>query len=306
MPLTKEASAAGVPAEDAPAPPSALSNITSLPPLRMRGEKDKAEPPVQESTKGPTSTASDDPEQLQSEVRRRLLSSAKTVCTSLRQGLTQCDRRTAAPDQAQTLAQMCRTVHSLTGNAAVSAWANLAHFSSAVEALLKELSQRPDKINVSSKLTLRQAVDAIGRLVDQGEQMRRWICSKVLVVDDDAICRQTLRSALDLADLPSITVGDPDLALKLVEENSFDLVFLDVDMPGTNGYALCERIRALPGNREISVVFVTVLDDVEHRTLATRSGGQDFIAKPFLLVEMAVKALTYLSRKEPKVLEKAA
>jgi len=279
---------------------------TLLSPLRMRGEGGSPTPSAQEAKKGAASPPPNDPEQLQTELRQRLLSNAKTVCSSLRQGLTQCDRRTAAPEQAQALAEMCRSVHSLTGNAAVSAWANLAHFSSAVEALLKELSQRPEKINVSSKLTLRQAVDAIARLVEQGEQAPKWICSKVLVVDDDAICRQTLRSALDLADLPSVTVGDPDLALTLLEENPFDLIFLDVDMPGTNGYALCERIRALPGNREISVVFVTVLDDVEHRTLATRSGGQDFIAKPFLLVEMAVKALTYLSRKEPKVLQKAA
>jgi len=247
-----------------------------------------------------------DPEQLQADLRQRLLSNAKTVCTSLRQGLTQCDRRTAAPEQAQALAEMCRSVHSLTGNAAVSAWANLAHFSSAVEALLKELSQRPEKINASSKLTLRQAIDAIGRLVEKGEQARRWGGSKVLVVDDDVICRETLRSALELADLPSIIVGDPELALKLAQENSFDLVFLDVDMPETNGYALCERIRAFPANQKTSVVFVTVLDDVEHRTLATRSGGQDFIAKPFLLVEMAVKALTYLSMKEPEKLQKAA
>ena len=270
----------------------------------MRGEG--AESAGSESKKSASGPGANEPDQLQAEMRQRLLSSAKTVCSSLRQGLTQCDRRTAAPEQAQALAEMCRSVHSLTGNAAVSAWANLAHFSSAVEALLKELSQQPEKITVSTKLTLRQAIDAIGRLVEQGDQARRWVGSKVLVVDDDAICRETLRSALDLAELASIIVGEPELALKLAQENSFDLVFLDVDMPETNGYELCERIRAFPMNQKTSVVFVTVLDDVEHRTLATRSGGQDFIAKPFLLVEMAVKALTYLSMKEAKVLQKAA
>src|SRR5205823_11860030 len=137
---------------------------------RMRGETGAADSHGQESKKTAAPGNPNDGEQLQGELRQRLLTSAKTVCTSLRQGLTQCDRRTAAPEQAQALAEMCRSVHSLTGNAAVSAWANLAHFSSAVEALLKELSQRPEKINVSSKLTLRQAVDAIGRLVEQGEQ----------------------------------------------------------------------------------------------------------------------------------------
>ena len=288
------------------APPVSPNPSNSLPPLRMRGETAAGDSPASESKKASSPPTPNDSEQLQADLRQRLLSNAKTVCTSLRQGLTQCDRRTAAPEQAQALAEMCRSVHSLTGNAAVSAWANLAHFSSAVEALLKELSQRPEKINASSKLTLRQAIDAIGRLVEKGEQARRWGGSKVLVVDADVICRETLRSALELADLPSIIVGDPELALKLAQENSFDLVFLDVDMPETNGYALCERIRAFPANQKTSVVFVTVLDDVEHRTLATRSGGQDFIAKPFLLVEMAVKALTYLSMKEPEKLQKAA
>ena len=301
--LPKQAGEGGANAQaPAPLPPSKES--TSLPPLRMRGEG--GDSAGSESKKGASGTGANEPDQLQAELRQRLSSRAKTVCSSLRQGLTQCDRRTAVPEQAQALADMCRSVHSLTGNAAVSAWANLAHFSSAVEALLKELSQQPEKITVSTKLTLRQAIDAIGRLVEQGDQARRWVGSKVLVVDDDAICRETLRSALDLAELASIIVGEPELALKLAQENSFDLVFLDVDMPETNGYALCERIRAFPMNQKTSVVFVTVLDDVEHRTLATRSGGQDFIAKPFLLVEMAVKALTYLSMKEAKMLQKAA
>src|SRR6266436_6445794 len=72
--------------------PASPAYSTSLPPLRMRGEAGSATPSAQEAKKGPASASPNDPEQLQTELRQRLLSNAKTVCSSLRQGLTQCDR----------------------------------------------------------------------------------------------------------------------------------------------------------------------------------------------------------------------
>jgi len=82
----------------------------------------------------------------------------------------------------------------------------------------------------------------------------------------------------------------------LLSEKPFDLVFLDVDMPGMNGYELCAKLRGLPLHKKTPVVFVTGLNDLESRANSMVSGGSDFIAKPFLFIELAVKALVYLLR----------
>jgi PleD family two-component response regulator len=121
----------------------------------------------------------------------------------------------------------------------------------------------------------------------------------ILVVDDDPVSRKTLRTALGKAHLKAVALGDPELALKVLAENRFDLVFSDVNMPGMNGYDFCKALRAQPTNKTTPVVFVTSASDLESRAQSTISGGNDFIIKPFPMIEMAVKALTFIV--QPKV-----
>ena len=90
----------------------------------------------------------------------------------------------------------------------------------------------------------------------------------------------------------NITFEDRQLFdLGMLGETAYDLVFLDVDMPGMNGFELCTKLRALARNKTTPVVFVTSLTDFESRANSTMSGGNDLIAKPFLFMELAVKAL---------------
>ena len=115
-------------------------------------------------------------------------------------------------------------------------------------------------------------------------------------MDDEAISRRAIVYALEKAQLQSVNVEDPNAAYKLLSENSFDLVFLDVDMPGMTGYELCTKLRNLPGHKKTPVVFVTVLSDFDNRTSSMMAGGNDFIAKPFLFIELTVKALIHVLR----------
>lgn len=94
--------------------------------------------------------------------------------------------------------------------------------------------------------------------------------------------------------LKSISLEDPEQALQLLAENDFDLVFLDVDMPGMTGYELCAKLRAMPQHKKTPVVFVTSLNDFDARTNSTMAGGNDFIGKPFLFIELTVKALIHV------------
>jgi twitching motility two-component system response regulator PilG len=81
-----------------------------------------------------------------------------------------------------------------------------------------------------------------------------------------------------------------------LRENSFDLIFLDAEMPELNGFQLCTELRKLPTNKTTPVIFVTSLTKFEVRAQSSLAGGNDLIAKPFLMMELAVKALTYLLR----------
>jgi putative two-component system response regulator len=73
-------------------------------------------------------------------------------------------------------------------------------------------------------------------------------------------------------------------------------------MPNMDGFELCTRIRALPLNKLTPIIFVTSLTDFKSRAKSTLSGGNDLIAKPFMFIELSVKALTYVlrSRLAPK------
>jgi DNA-binding response OmpR family regulator len=67
-------------------------------------------------------------------------------------------------------------------------------------------------------------------------------------------------------------------------------------MPNMSGFELCAKIRTLPQYAKTPVVFVTGLNDLENRANSSMSGGNDFIAKPFLFIELTVKALVHVLR----------
>ena len=196
------------------------------------------------------------------------------------------------------LLALYRRIHSLTGNSALAGLTNFAKMSSALEALLNELYEKPKSINASAMRTVAHTVDFLAVLLARNDPSypENPAEPNILVVDDEALSRRAVIFALDKAQLKCVGVEDPKVALTLLAENRFDLIFLDVDMPGMNGFELCTRLRALPTQARTPVVFVTGLTDFESRARSTLSGGNDLIAKPFLFMELAVKALTHVLR----------
>ena len=94
-------------------------------------------------------------------------------------------------------------------------------------------------------------------------------------------------------------VEDPLIALAKLTKTPYDVIFLDVQMPGMTGFELCTKLRAMPLHAKTPVVFVTAMTDFQSRARSTLSGGNDLIGKPFLLMELAVKALSYVLRAKP-------
>jgi CheY-like chemotaxis protein len=193
---------------------------------------------------------------------------------------------------------MYRRIHGITSNAGLAGMILIAQMADALEALLKELAEKPKNFNASTLRTVASAVDFLGILFEQPPSfsMKEMPPVNILVVDDEAISRRAVTYALEKAKLKSVNVEDPQVAYNLLLENKFDLIFLDVDMPGMNGYELCAKLRNLPAHKKTPVVFVTGLNDLESRANSMMSGGTDFIAKPFLFMELAVKALVHALR----------
>ena len=73
-------------------------------------------------------------------------------------------------------------------------------------------------------------------------------------------------------------------------------MFLDVNMPGMNGFELCSELRALPRHKKTPVIFVTIPGDFDSHTSSKVVGGNDFIVKSFLSTELALKALMHILR----------
>ena len=196
------------------------------------------------------------------------------------------------------LLELYRGVHSLTGRAGVAGLALVARMSSALEALLNELKTKPEKVNPSTLRTLAQGVDVLAALAEKASAPQDELIASplILVLDDESISRETVCVALEKAHLRAVALDDSASALKLLEENRFDLVFLDADMPGLNGLEVCKRLYAMPSNKTTPVVFVTGLTDFETQAQSALSGGTDLIAKPIVLIELAVKALIHLLR----------
>jgi DNA-binding response OmpR family regulator len=117
-----------------------------------------------------------------------------------------------------------------------------------------------------------------------------------MIVDDEILSRRAITYALEKATMKPIMVEDAHVALKLANERVFDCIFLDVLMPGMDGFELCSKIRTGALNRATPVIFVTKLTDLKSRACSSLSGGSDFIAKPFMSIELSVKALTCVMR----------
>lgn len=244
-------------------------------------------------------SATDADIEFQAQLRRDFIADLPNTLTLLRtllQALFKADNEAARVQQIQ---ELYRRTRSLSNNAGIAGAKQIATIANALEALLKELQEKPSNINASTLRTVAAATDFMGTLFDRAAAPDRLFPpAEALVVDDEVISRRAITFALDKANLKSTSVEDPLKALDLVAHKKFDVVFLDVDMPNMTGFELCSRIRMLPAYAKTPVVFVTGLNDLESRANSTMSGGNDFIAKPFLFIELTVKALVHVLRSQ--------
>lgn len=231
-------------------------------------------------------------------LRKSLFDNFPATVGSLRASLQALIKAGDETTRLSHLGEIRDRVHALTGNAGVSDLYLIATLSDALEALVQELHDKPKSINPSTLRTVAGAIDFLDPLCEHSRSTTRqdFPTTKILVVDDEPISRRAIVTALERAKLKANAVEDPETALTLLAGGKFDLVFLDIDMPGMSGHELCTKLRTLQNHQKTPVIFVTGLNGFEARANSMMSGGTDFIAKPFLFLELAVKALVYILR----------
>jgi sigma-B regulation protein RsbU (phosphoserine phosphatase) len=120
--------------------------------------------------------------------------------------------------------------------------------------------------------------------------------SRVLIVDDVKTNIDILVEALRDEYRLSVAL-DGASALRSIEKQPPDLVLLDIVMPGIDGYEVCRQLRAREVTRELPVMFLSSLEDVRNKAEGFEAGGNDYLTKPFELLEIKARVRSLLKAK---------
>lgn len=126
--------------------------------------------------------------------------------------------------------------------------------------------------------------------------------SKILIVDDVVENIQVAMNILKEESYEFSFAKNGEDALHLLQEDKFDLVLLDIMMPGIDGYEVCRRMKKDPLLLDIPVIFLTAKADIDSMTKGFDVGGLDYITKPFHADELLVRVKTHLNLHRAKQL----
>jgi CheY-like chemotaxis protein len=165
----------------------------------------------------------------------------------------------------------------------------------ALEAMLKKLFD-------CRKLCTPSTLDAAAGALDVLDELCRartdpdlaQPAARLMVVDDDPVACRAIIMSLQLVFGRPDSADSGEAALALAGKKGYDLIFLDVRMPGMDGFAACSQIHATALNRLAPVVFVTNHSDTASRAQAAACGGCGFIPKPVLASQITLVAFSYI------------
>jgi CheY-like chemotaxis protein/signal transduction histidine kinase len=193
--------------------------------------------------------------------------------------------------------EVCRRLRATPGLAKLPIIFATAHADPGIEASALQLGandflRKPfDDVQVLARL--RTQLRAAAERSDKAEASGR---TRILIIDDDPTSIQLVRSLLaDVGECHFALNGTQ--ALTLVGELQPDLVLLDIDLPDSDGFRVCKKLRADPEFGQVPIMFLTSSHTIGHEARALALGGDDFLRKPFSAPVLCARVRRLVDRK---------
>lgn len=120
-----------------------------------------------------------------------------------------------------------------------------------------------------------------------------------LLIDDDAKLASLVAEYLGQNEVDVTVAGDGERGLAALKKGHFDVVLLDIMLPGVDGLEVCRRIRALPERAQTPVIMLTAKGDDVDKIVGLELGADDYLAKPFNPRELLARVRAILRRAQP-------
>ncbi|MEA3496022.1 MAG: response regulator [Bacteroidota bacterium] len=124
---------------------------------------------------------------------------------------------------------------------------------------------------------------------------------KILIVEDSKVIGEKISQILENEGYKTKISGNGETALKSTKSQQFDLILLDIILPGKDGYTICKEIKSDPNTKDVPVIFLTVKRSTESVVKGFENGGIDFINKPFNEKELLVRVKTHIDLRKSKI-----
>ncbi len=202
------------------------------------------------------------------------------------------DSLATEPGNLEILEDLDERFHGFAATSGGGGRAALARFSSACGEFTRWLRKSPRKVPTALD-SLRGAAALLAELSKSGalELVADPAGALVYSVDDDVDNCECVAMSLEKMALQTRYAIKPEIALADISAGPYDLIILDVDLPGMNGFDLSERIREFAHHRATPIIFLSGLMSAKERLETLSGGGHAFVAKPYNLNELAVTAL---------------
>lgn len=123
------------------------------------------------------------------------------------------------------------------------------------------------------------------------------MAKKVLVVDDEKLIVKGIRFSLEQEGMQVDCAYDGQEALDMIKANTYDVILLDVMLPKFNGYEVCQQVREFS---DVPIIMVTAKDDDMDKILGLEYGADDYITKPFNILEVKARIKAIMRRSGKK------
>ena len=159
---------------------------------------------------------------------------------------------------------------------------------------------RRERVDEDSRL----AAEIVGRVlatvkpIEGGDAAERpLVSSRLLVVDDTAADRELLSRRLQRDGHEVVAADTGERALELLGEGGFDLVLLDLMLPGMSGFEVLSQLKSGIHTRAIPVIMISALDEIDSAVRCIEAGAEDYLSKPFNPVVLRARVGACLERK---------